>query len=769
MDKKPPYAILRLEKIHNPKELDRVEAHNTRKIPAGTVEGAPAPIDWMSMTGTFRQRAEQVLQKTGATWEKGKVLAAEVLLSASPEWWANASFECKKEWIKIQYEFAVAKFGPGLISFIPHLDESTPHVQLVGLPLYEAVVKTRGRKPSKPESIARRAEEEAKAPKVWRLSYDEKFGGHSDSLADLQTEYHGYVKHLGLARGEDTRGKGRRHKPLKQIKRELQEKEKRLIEERKLLDEAWAELAERGEVLDQHDEEIRKRREEVLQIEHQNQLRELEHRAKATELRNRERELEAREAEAGERELAFAKQVRCEAERLKEETERARNWIEQERRLLEEARRQMDAEIELQQAELNTLTQIASEKMRKATADAEAARRNREASEAALDAARTRLSETNGDRCKLEEEKRLHYAQLALLARAADDRNGLQLREGTGGVVMNRANMTEDEKAVHASLWPSAIVTMARALAKALERVRQALADLASKEKKLDDEREKVEERKRQLAAEREQHDAAVERHTAAFADLQRRLDACAAAERRLEETIDKVAEGLASAQAKEAEAKAAQQAQTDWLEAVRLIDPTRGNARISADGKVMISPALHETLPGSVIATLQKSAPDWVKGAIGQGEKVARLREQAARALAEGERKEQASAAERQRLERSRRLLDDVVAGRCVPAARDGVLSLSYQNSGQSSQVLQVNLAELEPSTVHLLKHHMQIATMAKQVSSLHAELKDEREKLAREHPERALELQRDQDRTAQKVARVISPPPGWEQSHGR
>ncbi|WP_296721262.1 hypothetical protein [Erythrobacter sp.] len=165
MDEKPPYAIIRVKKIHNPEDLDPVEAHNTRTIPAGTVEGAPAPVDWVNMDGCFRERAQQVLLETGATWE-------------------------------------------------------------------------------------------------------------------------------------DTRGKGLRHKPLKQIKRELQETEKRLVEGQKLLDAAWADLAKKGEVLKHYDEQIKKQHQEVLRISNQNFIEELNNRAKATELRDLEEELVGREAES---------------------------------------------------------------------------------------------------------------------------------------------------------------------------------------------------------------------------------------------------------------------------------------------------------------------------------------------------------------------------------------------------------------------------------------------------------------------------------------
>lgn len=249
MAEKPNYAIMRIGKIHSRSVLDAVEWHNTRQIPAGTVEGIGLPEEWTSLTGSYRDRADKILEATGATHEQGKVLAVEVLVTASPEWWANASEETKRGWWMAQYEYAEHLFGPGLLAFTPHLDESTPHAQFVGLPLYHAVKKKTGPKPKDPEKLRKRLEEEAKAPKIWRLSHDAVFGGGPVGLAKRQTEYHGFVAHLGLSRGEDTVGKGLKHVPLKL-------RSKLLTQEERDIARARVELAEKREVLDHYDVQL---------------------------------------------------------------------------------------------------------------------------------------------------------------------------------------------------------------------------------------------------------------------------------------------------------------------------------------------------------------------------------------------------------------------------------------------------------------------------------------------------------------------------------
>ena len=218
-----PYAICRVKKIHDFEQLSKVQAHNYRQIPAGVVEGAPVPHDWVEGDSRLARRASEKLKKLGAKWEEGQILAVEFMVSASPEWWATATFEMKKRWIIRQWEFANHKCHVGLLSFTPHVDESTPHVQFVGLPLVSKIRKKTGPKPKKPETIARQAAEAAAGRKSWHLSYHDVFGGKSQKLADLQDEYHGFVADLGLARGEDTRGQNKKHVPLKELRLQLRQ------------------------------------------------------------------------------------------------------------------------------------------------------------------------------------------------------------------------------------------------------------------------------------------------------------------------------------------------------------------------------------------------------------------------------------------------------------------------------------------------------------------------------------------------------------------
>lgn len=313
MTERLPYAILRIGKIKDFETLAAVEYHNTRQIPAGTVDGAPPPHDLVELEGAYRERIEQVFRETGASWEKGKVLAVEMLVTASPEWWATAKPEEREEWWKAQWRFARDKFGPGLIAFTAHLDESTPHCHFVGLPLYLAIEKKRGAKPKTPEAIRAREAEEAVAPKIWRLSYDKLFGGDRERLAGLQTEYHGYVKHLGLARGRDTVGLEIKHQTLKEYRALLRQAEQDLAQQA-------AELREERQMLDHYEERLASgyaelRKDELAVFANQEEVRvraeaiagrERTLAARENDIRRRERMLDQRETDAAKRSAELA-------------------------------------------------------------------------------------------------------------------------------------------------------------------------------------------------------------------------------------------------------------------------------------------------------------------------------------------------------------------------------------------------------------------------------------------------------------------------------
>ncbi len=85
-------------------------------------------------------------EQRGGVVRKDSVLAIELLLSASPEWFKQASPQQQKRWLEAQTEFLEEVFGAkNVLQLTLHLDETTPHIHAFVVPEIEMAEK-RGRK-----------------------------------------------------------------------------------------------------------------------------------------------------------------------------------------------------------------------------------------------------------------------------------------------------------------------------------------------------------------------------------------------------------------------------------------------------------------------------------------------------------------------------------------------------------------------------------------------------------------------------------------------
>lgn len=105
---------------------------------------------------------------------KNAVLAYDVLLTASPEWFTGKTEEQVKEWEAASLEWARGKFGSDNIkAAIVHRDETTPHIQLLIIPEHKGKLNAR------------------------------HFTGGREKLRALWTEYAQAMKPYGLERGKE--------------------------------------------------------------------------------------------------------------------------------------------------------------------------------------------------------------------------------------------------------------------------------------------------------------------------------------------------------------------------------------------------------------------------------------------------------------------------------------------------------------------------------------------------------------------------------------
>lgn len=167
------YAICRLGKIKSQSQLAQAQSHNLRQ--RETFNADPLKYqdnDILHGSAFVRDDVNKRLEETGVKVRKDSVLCAEMILTASPEFF-NSDVNIKK-WEQENIKFLKEKYGENLISVISHKDESSPHLHAIITPIIEG-------------------EEN-------RLSMKDYMSGKKN-LRDLQSEYAKSMEKFGLNRG----------------------------------------------------------------------------------------------------------------------------------------------------------------------------------------------------------------------------------------------------------------------------------------------------------------------------------------------------------------------------------------------------------------------------------------------------------------------------------------------------------------------------------------------------------------------------------------
>jgi len=173
------FAIFRINKLHTRAQIAKVGNHNDRrrKLPANI---DPKRVEKnISYVPDKRPLTDRVAEKlSGIKHRKDAVQAVEILCALSS---GAEKFVPIEDWATTSLAFIKKRFGEeNLVSAVLHLDEKTPHLQAVIVPL---------------------------APDG-KLSAKRLFGSPK-LLSDLQTAYHNAVKKFGLQRG--IKGSDREH------------------------------------------------------------------------------------------------------------------------------------------------------------------------------------------------------------------------------------------------------------------------------------------------------------------------------------------------------------------------------------------------------------------------------------------------------------------------------------------------------------------------------------------------------------------------------
>lgn len=214
-----PFAICTYRKTGPIKTWSAMEAanvHNARTKPiAHGVPGAPEPI-FLVGTDDLVRDVKQGLRAADLNPDrlrKNGVIAYEAIMTASPQFFAQGTLDERarrlEAWRAAQVRFADQRYKHRVVSMVLHLDEKTPHIHLVVLPLEW---KIDGRCPER-------------GPK-WILDGKSISGpGRFDQLHD---DYAAAMAGFGLARGK--RKSGAKNEPpavfMERLKREQEAAER---------------------------------------------------------------------------------------------------------------------------------------------------------------------------------------------------------------------------------------------------------------------------------------------------------------------------------------------------------------------------------------------------------------------------------------------------------------------------------------------------------------------------------------------------------------
>lgn len=174
----PNYAIMRIEKLHSHFEISQAVAHNYRLIPLPHACNNK-PVQELFGSVSAPLQAKKILQNVKV--RKNAVYAFEVLLTASPTYfredpdaWGTYDFNAYENFEAKAVSFLTDQFGEGnIISAVGHLDEATPHIQALIIPI-----------DPKGKLNARH------------------FTGGADKLRAMQDSWAEFCKPLGLVRGQ---------------------------------------------------------------------------------------------------------------------------------------------------------------------------------------------------------------------------------------------------------------------------------------------------------------------------------------------------------------------------------------------------------------------------------------------------------------------------------------------------------------------------------------------------------------------------------------
>lgn len=329
--------------------------------------------------------------------------------------------------------------------------------------------------------------------------------------------------------------------------------------------------------------------------------------ALSDDLAARETRINSREREA-EQAAAAADADRSAQAVARAEMERALRQAEDDRRAAAVAR----GEAERSRIEHDVAREAAIAAEHRAKCDAASAEQTRRDAETAYARAIAERDAVSAARVDVDERRKLHAAQLALLARAADDDNGLALSLSGETFTMRQHRMTEPERVANAKPWSPPIVAIARALAVALDRVRDLARRLGLREKAIADQEAAVQKREAEVARERAIQDARRVEHEAAVTLLELQRTALEADEARVAKAAALAAERLVAVTARQTEADAALADNVRWTRVMDALESNPEAIEFAEGGVIRLDRNIASASP-ELARAFDAKPPAWV------------------------------------------------------------------------------------------------------------------------------------------------------------
>ncbi|EPC4303152.1 MobV family relaxase [Cronobacter sakazakii] len=167
------YAIMRCKKLTGMGSVASALQHCYRERETPNANAERTPENYCSVSQSADEAMGKLRELLPEKRRKDAVLAVEYVMTASPEWWNEATPRQQAEFFARSEQWLENKYGKDrVVAAVVHRDEATPHLSAFVVPLTQD----------------------------GRLSAKEFIGGRS-KMRDDQSTYAESVKKLGLERG----------------------------------------------------------------------------------------------------------------------------------------------------------------------------------------------------------------------------------------------------------------------------------------------------------------------------------------------------------------------------------------------------------------------------------------------------------------------------------------------------------------------------------------------------------------------------------------